>query len=232
MQQKKWLWLLLMIPFILILWAFSINDQPDLPIQEAPKVVSSLIEEKEVLPIIPSFLPEDNSEPRENPISHVVIHFTSNVLNNPEEPYHVESIRKLFMDAGVSAHYLIGRQGEIYQLVEENRVAYHAGKGNLINFLHYIDALNDFSIGIELMAIGTKEEMITMMPESIYDSIDPDNIGYTEKQYQTLNLLLDDILLRNPAISRDRDHIVGHEEYAPERKTDPGSLFDWENIGF
>ena len=56
------------------------------------------------------------------------------------------------------------------------------------------------------------------------------HIGYTEAQYKSLSLLLDDILARNKKMKRDRNHIIGHDEYAPARKTDPGSLFDWSKI--
>lgn len=87
-------------------------------------------------------------------------------------------------------------------------------------------------IGIELLAIGTKEEMRFNMSAEEYDQIDPDLIGYSEVQYESLNKLLDDIYDRHPAIRRNRMQIVGHDEYAPDRKGDPGSLFDWGKIGF
>lgn len=76
------------------------------------------------------------------------------------------------------------------------------------------------------MAIGTKEEMEPIMSSSVYDSIHPSHIGFTEAQYKSLTRLLDDILKRHPSIKNDRVHIIGHDEYAPARKTDPGSLFD------
>lgn len=180
---------------------------------------------------IDAFLPEENSEPRSTPITHIVIHFTSNAVNNPKSPYGVQEIRRIFVDYGVSAHYMIGRNGEIYDLVPENRVAYHAGKGNLPSFPQYMNTLNQYSIGIELLAIGTKEEMRTMMTDTVYESIHQSEIGYTEAQYQSLTRLIGDIVSRNPSVSKDRLHIVGHDEYAPGRKTDPGSLFHWTKIG-
>ncbi|MDQ0232133.1 N-acetylmuramoyl-L-alanine amidase [Metabacillus malikii] len=182
--------------------------------------------------IIQSILPDENSKPRTTPITHVLIHFSSNVVNNPKNPFIVNDIRQVFIDYGVSAHYLIDRNGKIHQFVPENRVAYHAGKGNLKAFPQYRDKMNDYSIGIELMAIGTKEEMSIMMSEENYQKIPQNFIGYTSEQYDSLNGLLDEILTRNNMISRDRQHIIGHDEYAPERKTDPGSLFEWSKIGF
>lgn len=83
-----------------------------------------------------------------------------------------------------------------------------------------------------MLAIGTKEEMGSMVPASIYDNIPQSLIGFTEAQYKSLHSLINDIVKRNPAIKRDRNHIVGHDEYAPNRKSDPGSHFDWSKVGF
>lgn len=183
------------------------------------------------VPAIDLLLPERNSEPRNTPITHVIIHFISNAAAKPHDPYDLEDILSLYVEAGVSAHYMIGREGEIYQLVPEDRIAYHAGKGHLPNFPHYRDRLNDYAIGIELMAVGTKDEMRAMLDDARYDAIRPAHVGFTDAQYDALDRLLDDILTRYPAIERNRDHIIGHEEYAPGRKTDPGSLFDWDRLG-
>lgn len=191
----------------------------------APMTITSL-------PTINYLLPQKNSEERITPITHIVFHFTSDAAQNPENPYNPNNIRETFLDYGISAHYMIGREGEIYLLVPENRIARHAGKGDLKNFPHYKNKLNKYSIGIELLAIGTKEEMNSMVPAETYDAIPRPHIGFTEAQYQSLQRLVDDIVNRNPAIKKDRAHIIGHDEYAPNRKTDPGSLFNWTEIGF
>jgi N-acetyl-anhydromuramyl-L-alanine amidase AmpD len=191
----------------------------------APMTITSL-------PTINYLLPQKNSEERITPITHIVFHFTSNAAQNPENPYNPNNIRETFLDYGISAHYMIGREGEIYLLVPENRIARHAGKGDLKDFPHYKDELNKYSIGIEMLAIGTKEEMNSMVPAKTYDAIPRPHIGFTEAQYQSLQNLVSDIVNRNPAIKKDRAHIIGHDEYAPNRKTDPGSLFNWTEIGF
>src|SRR5699024_738605 len=108
-------------------------------------------------------LPSANSEERVETTTHVVLHFTSNALHNPKQPYLIEDTYNIFKDYGLSAHYVIGRAGEIYLFVPENRVAYHAGKGTLKDFPHYNDRLNQYSIGIELLAVGTREEMIPVI---------------------------------------------------------------------
>lgn len=115
---------------------------------------------KEGIIVHHDLLPEDVSEEREYPITHIVLHFTSNAALTPEEPYDVEVIRTTFIDYGVSAHFLIDWEGEVYQWVLEDRVAYHAGKGSLEQFQQYEDRLNYYSIGIEMMGIGTKEGRI------------------------------------------------------------------------
>lgn len=176
------------------------------------------------------FLPNSNSTERTNPISHVVLHFASNALNKPDNPYLIEDTYNIFKNAGVSANYVIDRNGKIYRFVPENRVAYHAGPGQLSGFPEYTDRLNHHSVGIELLGIGTREEMIPMITAERFDLIDSSLYGFTEAQYQALNTLLNDILSRNPAIQKNRNHIVGHDEYAPD-KTDPGRLFNWSKIG-
>ncbi|WP_223701554.1 N-acetylmuramoyl-L-alanine amidase [Sutcliffiella deserti] len=178
------------------------------------------------------FLPKENSRLRTGQITHVMLHFINDALRNPEDPYNVENVYALFEEYEVSAHYMIGRGGEIYYLVPEKRVAFHAGKGHDLNNQDDFDRFNDYSLGIELLGIGTREEMLSTIPGEIFDRIDPSHIGYTDAQYQALNKLLDDIMERHPNILRDRKHIIGHSEYAPVRKVDPGSLFDWSKIGF
>jgi N-acetyl-anhydromuramoyl-L-alanine amidase len=187
---------------------------------------------KTSLDIIELLLPPQNSESRIEPLTHVMIHFISNAFNKPQNPYDIKDIYSIFEQLEVSAHYVIGRDGEVYLLVKEEQVAYHAGRGNLPQFPEYENRLNHYSIGIELLAIGTREEMIPIITAEKFELINPDMIGYTDAQYQSLNVLLDDILKRHPYIPRDRNHIIGHDEYAPGRKTDPGSLFDWSKIGF
>ncbi|WP_100333143.1 N-acetylmuramoyl-L-alanine amidase [Bacillus alkalisoli] len=144
----------------------------------------------------------------------------------------MKDIRHLFIQYGVSAHYVIDRNGIIHRFVKEDRVAFHAGPGNLPGLPHVANKMNDYSSGIELLAIGTRHEMLTMLPNFPYDAIAPTHVGYTTEQYKSLNALLNDIYNRYPTISKSRKQVIGHDEYAPGRKTDPGELFDWSKIGF
>jgi N-acetyl-anhydromuramyl-L-alanine amidase AmpD len=198
---------------------------------------SSQVEKKSAnrksdVPIIDFHLPPQNSKVRTENITHVVIHFISNAAIKPQDPYNVDDVYRIFLEYGISTHYMIGRNGEIFKLVDEDRIAFHSGKGNLPGFPAYQNKMNEYSIGIELLAVGTRNEMFPMMSGKTYDSIAPSHIGYTDAQYRSLNILLDDILKRHPSVLRNRKHVVGHDEYALGRKTDPGSLFDWARIGF
>jgi len=201
--------------------------------QKDPSKTTKVVEtiEKSNVGMIEYFLPSSNSEERMEKTTHVVLHFTSNALNNPQNPYLIEDTYNIFKDYGVSAHYVIGRSGEIYSFVPEDRIAYHAGRGNLQNFPEYNDRLNHYSIGIEILAIGTREEMTPIISAEKFDLIDSAIIGYTEAQYNSLNILLNDLVARYPGIEKNRNHIVGHDEYSGGGKTDPGSLFNWSKIG-
>lgn len=103
--------------------------------------------------------------------------------------------------ARVSAHVLIPRDGTIVQYVPFGQRAWHAGQ----SYYRGRPACNDFSIGIELE--GT------------------DDIPYTDAQYIQLAALVEALLATYPSLSVD--HIAGHSDIAPGRKTDPGPSFDW-----
>ncbi len=101
----------------------------------------------------------------------------------------------------VSAHLLIRRCGEIVQYVAFNKRAWHAG----VSEYNGKTKCNDYSIGIELEGTEAQE--------------------YTEKQYQQLTTVIKALLNRYPNLSAQ--HIRGHSEIAPDRKTDPGESFNW-----
>jgi AmpD protein len=104
----------------------------------------------------------------------------------------------------VSAHAVIRRDGQIVQYVPFRERAWHAGQSEYRGRT----ACNDFSVGIELE--GT------------------DEIPYEAAQYDSLAALIRALLATYPTLSRD--HIVGHSDVAPGRKTDPGASFDWARL--
>ena len=118
---------------------------------------------------------------------------------NPEEHPFFEEIHQL----RVSSHLLIRRDGSIIQYVPFHKRAWHAG----ISTYENQQACNDFSIGIELEGA--------------------DHIPYEPCQYEQLATVTQALLKTYPEMSAE--HITGHCDVAPERKTDPGEAFDWEH---
>lgn len=164
-------------------------------------------------------------------VDSIVIHSSSTIEKTPQDPFNIDTLISIYEQHGVSAHYLIDREGEIFSLVPNKACAFHAGKGILPWFPERENTLNEYSIGIELLSVGTWDEMsIHALSKETYETIPQKDIGYTEAQYTSLNKLIDHLCTVFPEINKTRKHIVGHDEYAPERKTDPGSLFDWSKV--
>ena len=143
-----------------------------------------------------SFSPNFSS--RKKKIKYIIIHYTG-----------MESLSdtlELFISAKskVSCHWLISRRGVLYKIVEENKVAWHAG----ISYWKGEKNLNSSSIGIELE--GT------------------DDSEFTDEQYNSLKNLTSSLIRSYPNLSEDR--LVGHSDIAPGRKSDPGIFFDWKRL--
>ena len=170
----------------------------------------------------------DFSWEQEYPPEYVMIHFCSAVVNHRDDPYNYDYVRQTFIDADVSIHYLVDRDGTVYCFVPEDRSAWHAGKGQWLGDEKYTDKMNKYSIGIELMAIGSQQDMAGYLHSGEYKKLDDSLKGFTDAQYEALAALVKDICERND-IPLDRQHIIGHQEYSPKKK-DPGELFDWSRI--
>ncbi len=104
----------------------------------------------------------------------------------------------------VSAHLFIERDGAVTQFVPFDARAWHAGASSFQGVAN----CNDYSIGIELEGC--------------------DDIAYTDAQYNALAKVTRQILSAYSEITPER--IVGHNQIAPERKTDPGEAFDWDRF--
>ncbi len=180
-------------------------------------------------------LPQSSTRPASAVVDHIVVHFCSDVIAHPDHPYDIDRQIEIFQHAPASANYLIARDGTVYRLVPEDRVAWHAGKGHL-PWEPALESMNQHSIGIENFAIGSPADMkLFGMTQAQYDAFKtkhPDWVGFSDAQYAALNQLIDQIRSRHPAILHDRFHIIGHEEWAGRaRRTNPGELFDWTRLG-
>ena len=100
----------------------------------------------------------------------------------------------------VSAHLLILRSGEVLQFVNFNDRAWHAGRSTYLAKKE----CNDYSIGIELEG--------------------SDDLPFDETQYTVLAQVTAALQAAYPKILQ---HLAGHSDIAPGRKTDPGPFFDW-----
>jgi len=103
----------------------------------------------------------------------------------------------------VSAHYLIARDGTLYQLVDEKRRAWHAG----VSYWGGNTDLNSASIGIELDNTGAEP--------------------YAEAQITRLLDLLRDLQSRYKIPATN---FLGHGDVALRRKVDPSRYFPWERL--
>jgi N-acetyl-anhydromuramyl-L-alanine amidase AmpD len=120
----------------------------------------------------------------------------TNQLDFEAHPY-FQTIRGL----QVSAHFLITREGVLWQFVSCDDRAWHAGASTFQGR----DNCNDYSIGVELEGL--------------------EGDGFEPVQYDTLSQLCTVVRQRYPIAS-----VVGHEHIAPGRKLDPGPGFDWAGL--
>lgn len=120
---------------------------------------------------------------------------------------------KILTEGPVSSHYLVDIDPPtVYRLVSENRRAFHAGvsywKGN--------SPLNASSIGIEIVNQGyidTPEGRVWF--------------DYPKEQIDVVIALVKKIVTQHGI---KPDHILGHSDIAPQRKTDPGPRFPWKRL--
>ena len=139
-----------------------------------------------------------NYDQRKFDISFVIIHFTETKTLDEALNLLTSSDRK------VSSHYLIDKNGEIFNLVGIDKRAWHAGESMWDNY----DDINSRSIGIEIVNSG----------EVIKED-------YTAKQINSLSDLLLGLLK-----DFNIENILGHSDIAPTRKIDPGVHFPWQKI--
>jgi N-acetylmuramoyl-L-alanine amidase len=144
------------------------------------------------------FSPNFNDRPTDE-ISFLVLHYTGMATGD------AALSRMCDVNAQVSAHYLVDEDGSVVQLVDEGKRAWHAG----ISSWRGVTGLNDVSIGIEIVNPGHE-------------------FGYRpffDVQMCAVVELSREILRRHPLIVAR--NVVAHSDIAPDRKQDPGELFDW-----
>ena len=87
-------------------------------------------------------------------VDTIIIHSSYNALGGDE--YDTDKLIDEYKKYNVSPHYLIDRKGNIYKLVRNEDIAYHAGESKTPDGRKNV---NNFSIGIEI--INTKYDEYT-----------------------------------------------------------------------
>lgn len=144
-----------------------------------------------------TWVPSKNFDERRPVV--IVLHYTEQ--DSVEQS--LDTLRSRNSGGRVSSHYLLGKDGKIYQLVSDAKRAWHAGAGRW----GAITDVNNASIGIEI-----------------------DNDGkspFPDAQIDSLIVLLRDLTTR---LRIPPTQIIGHSDLAPTRKIDPGPLFPWKRL--
>ena len=152
----------------------------------------------------PSIDPSYVAASQDSRAQYLIIHFTASDFPS--------SLKEL-TQGPVSSHYLVRDEPPtIYQLVDENRRAYHAG----VSSWKGQTQLNAASIGIEVVNLG--------------DRPGPNGIEYVDYPKAQIDVLLGLVkwIVARHEIRPDR--ILGHSDIAPLRKVDPGPKFPWKRL--
>ena len=134
-------------------------------------------------------------------IKFIILHYTGMQSK-------IESVKRLLSPKHkVSCHYLIDRKGNILRMVDDKKIAWHAGKSKWKNF----NNLNKYSIGIELVNKGHK-------------------LGYQNFTDMQIKELIKLSLKLKRKYKIRNTNILGHSDIAPTRKKDPGEKFPWKKL--
>ena len=145
--------------------------------------------------------PSPNHDERHAPVDMLILHYTG------MQTAQAAIDRLCDSTSQVSSHYVVDEDGAIFNLVPEQRRAWHAG----MSFWRGHKALNARSIGIEIVNPGHEW-------------------GYREFPVLQMAAVCDlclGVLARHPIPARN---VVGHSDVAPDRKQDPGEKFGWEAL--
>jgi N-acetylmuramoyl-L-alanine amidase len=129
--------------------------------------------------------------------NYVIIHHTAQ--------HSTEQTLKTFtlVKTQVSAHYVIGRDGQTFHMLSDYLRAWHGGAARWGN----VTDINSVSIGIELDNDGTEPFQEAQLASLLKV------LGSLKKTYNI------------PAAN-----FIGHGDIAPTRKNDPSVLFPWQRL--
>lgn len=136
-----------------------------------------------------------NFSDRSEKIKYIVLHYT-------EMNFKDAASRLCNPSYEVSAHYLIKKDGKIYQLVDDEKKAWHAG----VSFWRGENAINNSSIGIEIDSMGD---------------------SYSAEQMSSCTYLCKKLMNKYQITC---ENILAHSDISPNRKIDPGIFFNWKYL--
>lgn len=162
-------------------------------IQEIPKTKAEL--DYDTLSITDEWIGTTNFSIRKP--NYVIIHHTAQ--DSLKQTINTFTISR----TQVSSHYVVGRDGEIVQMLNDYLRSWHAGRGRWGNDTD----LNSASIGIELDNNGSEP--------------------FTQAQMESLLVLLKRLKWK---YGIPVANFIGHSDIAPSRKVDPSTYFPWRKL--
>ena len=127
--------------------------------------------------------------------NYVIIHYTAQ--DSIQQTIHTFTVQV----SQTSAHYVIGKDGKVYHMVNDYLRANQAGFGKWGS----VTDMNSCSLGIEIDNNGAEP--------------------FTDAQIKSLLILLDYL---KKTYNIPTANFIGHQDFAPKRKPDPGPLFPWK----
>jgi len=127
--------------------------------------------------------------------NYVIIHYTAE--DSLKQTIHTFTVKH----SQVSAHYVVGKTGQVVHMVNDYLRANQAGLGKWGS----ITDMNSCSIGIEI-----------------------DNNGHEPYPPAQINSLLALLAKLKKDYNIPTANFIGHQDWAPKRKPDPGPLFPWK----
>ena len=173
--------------------------------------------------------PTHGGEFKAGDLDTVIIHFTAGPINAAINTFSNAKNK-------VSAHLVVGRDGSIVQMVPFNIVGWHAGESSYNGRTGF----NQYSLGIEIENAGEVTKSGNVFRAWYGSSFDASDVieathrnqhapkfwhAYTEEQIQTVFDICQKLIDQY-----DIKFILGHEEIAPARKTDPGPAFPLDRM--
>jgi N-acetylmuramoyl-L-alanine amidase len=173
------------------------------PLQQANGTATLGGNPRVVVELQPVWIRSPNHGTRGTPISTIIVHHTGGPTIGPA--------LNTFLNAQVSAHYVIDTDGQVVKMVQDSRRSSHAGTASWRGSTQ----VNSSSIGIEI--------------------VNADGQAYQQAQYASLLDLVDRLVAAHPTI--EAWNIVGHSDVGTSasgqlgrKSTDPGNQFEWSRL--